>query len=281
MKKVWITGAEGHIGSALTDLLDCTQYQLLTTDINEVDITKLDEVQSYMRVNRPDVVINCASLTDVAYCAENRDEAYRVNAIGVRNIALAANDVHAKVIQMSTDDVFDLESEVPYNEFDAVHPKTVYGKSKEAGEKFLTQLLNRFVIIRSSWIYGIGRDFVDEVLSNVGKIDVMEVPNNRYAVPTSAKELAKVIAYFIEHDAFGLYHVVCQGSCSRYEFAKAILEYAGKADQMEIVPVLSKDESRPAYSVLDNMMLRLTGMDEPKEWRVALKEYLDETGGIE
>ena len=107
MKKVWITGAEGHIGSALTDLLDCTQYQLLTTDINEVDITNLDEVQSYMRVNRPDVVINCASLTDVAYCAENRDEAYRVNAIGVRNIALAANDVHAKVIQMSTDDVFD------------------------------------------------------------------------------------------------------------------------------------------------------------------------------
>ena len=266
MKKVWITGAEGHIGSALTDLLDCTKYQLLTTDINEVDITKLDEVQSYMRVNRPDVVINCASLTDVAYCAENRDEAYRVNAIGVRNIALAANDVHAKVIQMSTDDV---------------HPKTVYGKSKEAGEKFLTQLLNRFVIIRSSWIYGIGKDFVDEVLSNVGKIDVMEVPNNRYAVPTSAKELAKVIVYFIEHDAFGLYHVVCQGSCSRYEFAKAILEYAGKADQMEIVPVLSKDESRPAYSVLDNMMLRLTGMDEPKEWRVALKEYLDETGGIE
>jgi dTDP-4-dehydrorhamnose reductase len=281
MKKVWITGAEGHIGSALTDLLDCTQYQLLTTDINEVDITNLDEVQSYMRVNRPDVVINCASLTDVAYCAENRDEAYRVNAIGVRNIALAANDVHAKVIQMSTDDVFDLESEVPYNEFDAVHPKTVYGKSKEAGEKFLTQLLNRFVIIRSSWIYGIGKDFVDEVLSNVEKIDVMEVPNNRYAVPTSAKELAKVIVYFIEHDAFGLYHVVCQGSCSRYEFAKAILEYAGKADQMEIVPVLSKDESRPAYSVLDNMMLRLTGMDEPKEWRVALKEYLDETGGIE
>ena len=279
MKKVWITGAEGHIGSALTDLLDCTKYQLLTTDINEVDITKLDEVQSYMRVNRPDVVINCASLTDVAYCAENRDEAYRVNAIGVRNIALAANDVHAKVIQMSTDDVFDLESEVPYNEFDAVHPKTVYGKSKEAGEKFLTQLLNRFVIIRSSWIYGIGKDFVDEVLSNVEKIDVMEVPNNRYAVPTSAKELAKVIVYFIEHDALGLYHVVCQGSCSRYEFAKAILEYAGKADQMEIVPVLSKDESRPAYSVLENRMFKLTSDFMFANWEDALDVYLKDLLG--
>ncbi len=281
MKKVWITGAEGHIGSALIDLLDCMEYQLLTTDLNEVDITDLEEVEHYMRVNRPDVVINCASLTDVEYCAAHRDEAYKVNAIGVRNIALAANDVRAKVIQMSTDDVFDLESDVPYNEFDATHPKTIYGKSKEAGERILSQLSNRFVIIRSSWIYGIGRDFVDEVLRNVGKVKVMEVPNNRYAVPTSAKELAKIIAYFIDNDALGLYHVVCKGSCSRYEFAKAILEYAGKSEEMDISPVLSKDELRPAYSVLDNMMMRLTNMEEPKEWRVALKEYLDETGGIE
>lgn len=281
MKKVWITGAEGHIGTALIDLLDCMEYQLLETDIHEVDITDLEQVQHYMRVNRPDVVINCASLTDVEYCEAHRDEAYKVNAIGVRNVALAANEVRAKVIQMSTDDVFDLESEVPYNEFDTVHPKTVYGKSKEAGEKILTQLLNRFVIIRSSWIYGIGRDFVDEVLRNVGKLDVMDVPNNRYAVPTSAKELAKVITYFIDNDAFGLYHVVCQGSCSRYEFAKAILEYSGKVDQMEVHPILSKDGLRPAYSVLDNMMMRLTGMEEPKEWRAALKEYLDETGGME
>ena len=276
MKKVWITGAEGHIGSALVELLDCMEYNLLTTDIKEVDISDLEQVKNFMRMNRPDVVINCASLTDVDYCESHRDEAYKVNAIGVRNIALSANDIHAKVIQMSTDDVFDLESDVPYNEFDATHAKTVYGKSKEAGERFLTQLMNRFVIIRSSWIYGIGRDFVREVLSNVGKLDVMEVPNNRYAVPTSAKELAKVISYFIDNDAFGLYHVVCKGSCSRYEFAKAILEFAGKADQMEISPVLSKDEKRPAYSVLDNMMMRLTGMEEPKEWKVALKEFLEQ-----
>ncbi len=281
MKKIWITGAEGHIGSALVELLDCTQYQLLTTDIHEVDITDLKQVQQYMRVNRPDVVINCASLTDVTYCEEHRDEAYKVNAIGVRNIALSANEVNAKVIQMSTDDVFDLESEVPYNEFDATHAKTIYGKSKEAGEKFLTQLSNRFVIIRSSWIYGIGRDFVDEVLWHVGRAESMQVPNNRYAVPTSAKELAKVITYFIDHDAFGLYHVVCQGSCSRFEFARAILEYSGNMGKLELLPVVSENKRRPAYSVLDNMMMRLTGMKEPKDWRVALKEYLDETGGLQ
>ena len=281
MKKIWITGAEGHIGTALLDLLESVEYQLLPTDIEEVDITKIDEVTQFVHVNRPDVVINCAGLTDVQECENNVDEAYRVNAIGVRNVALAANEVNAKVIQISTDDVFDKESRVPYNEFDNVHPRTIYGKSKEAGEKILTQLLNRFVIIRSSWIYGIGRDFVDEVLRNVGQGKTMEVPNNQYAAPTSAKELAKVIRYFIDNEEYGLYHVVCQGSCSRYEFARTILEYSGKAGELDLYPVVIEDSARPTYSVLDNMMLRLTGIEEPKDWKAALKEYLDETGGLE
>ena len=281
MKKIWITGAEGHIGTALLDLLEGVEYQLLPTDIEEVDITKIDEVTQFAHVNRPDVVINCAGLTDVQECENNVDEAYRVNAIGVRNVALAANEVNAKVIQISTDDVFDKESRVPYNEFDNVHPRTIYGKSKEAGEKILTQLLNRFVIIRSSWIYGIGRDFVDEVLRNVGQGKTMEVPNNQYAAPTSAKELAKVIRYFIDNEEYGLYHVVCPGSCSRYEFARTILEYSGKAGELDLYPVVIEDSARPTYSVLDNMMLRLTGIEEPKDWKAALKEYLDETGGLE
>lgn len=281
MKKIWITGAEGHIGTALLDLLEGVEYQLLPTDIEEVDITKIDEVTQFVHVNRPDVVINCAGLTDVQECENNVDEAYRVNAIGVRNVALAANEVNAKVIQISTDDVFDKESRVPYNEFDNVHPRTIYGKSKEAGEKILTQLLNRFVIIRSSWIYGIGRDFVDEVLRNVGQGKTMEVPNNQYAAPTSAKELAKVIRYFIDNEEYGLYHVVCPGSCSRYEFARTILEYSGKAGELDLYPVVIEDSAHPTYSVLDNMMLRLTGIEEPKDWKAALKEYLDETGGLE
>ena len=281
MKKIWITGAEGHIGTALLDLLEGVEYQLLPTDINEVDITKIDEVTQFVHVTRPDVVINCAGLTDVQECENNVDEAYRVNAIGVRNVALAANEVNAKVIQISTDDVFDKESRIPYNEFDNVHPRTIYGKSKEAGEKILTQLLNRFVIIRSSWIYGIGRDFVDEVLRNVGQGKTMEVPNNQYAAPTSAKELAKVIRYFIDNEEYGLYHVVCPGSCSRYEFARTILEYSGKAGELDLYPVVIEDSARPTYSVLDNMMLRLTGIEEPKDWKAALKEYLDETGGLE
>ena len=100
MKKIWITGAEGHIGTALLELLEGVEYQLLPTDIHEVDITKIDEVTQFVYVNRPDVIINCAGMTDVAECEKNIDEAYRVNAIGVRNVALAANDIDAKVIQI-------------------------------------------------------------------------------------------------------------------------------------------------------------------------------------
>lgn len=281
MKRVWITGADGHVGSALSSLLDCMEYQLLETDINEVDITNYEQVVQYVHMNRPDVIINCACLKDVEYCEAHVDEAYKVNAIGARNVALAAEEVQAKIIQISTDDVFNQESDVPYNEFDRTHPKSIYGKSREAGERMIMQMSKRFVIIRSSWIYGIGKDFVDDVLEAVGKVSSFEVPNNCYASPTSAKELAKVVAYFIDNDKYGLYHAVCKGSCSRYEFAKAILEYSGKSGELELIPVVAKDTKRPVYSVLDNMMLRLGGIEEPEEWEKALQEYISETGGVE
>lgn len=277
MQRVWITGSEGHVGSALTEILDCMEYYLMTTDIHEVDITNLQQVKSYVRVNRPDVIINCAGLSDAEYCETHMDEAYKVNAIGVRNIALAAQEVCAKVIHISTDDVFDLQAERPYNEFDETHPKNIYGKSKEAGEKFLMQLNNQFTIIRSSWIYGIGRDFVDKVLRAVGEQDVLEVADNQYAVPTSSKELAKLICHFIDHEEYGIYHAVCKGSCSRYELAQAVLEYTNNTDKLTLKPVTG----RPSYSVLDNMMLRLNGIEEPAEWHAALKEYLEERGGVE
>lgn len=276
MKRIWITGAEGHVGSALTKLLDCKDYYLCLTDANDCDITDIDQVRQFVRINRPDVIVNCAGFTDVQECEENIDRAYQVNAIGVRNIVLAANSIQAKVIQMSTDDVFGLDADVPYNEFDDIHPSTVYGKSKAAGEKLLTQLSDRFVIIRSSWIYGIGRDFVNTVLEAAKQGGTFQVPNNRHASPTSAAELAKVIIHFIENDEYGLYHVVCPGGCSRYDFARAILEYSGQADKLELYPVLSDSALRPPYSVLDNMMLRLTGIPEPADWRTALKEYLSE-----
>ena len=127
--RVWIAGAGGRLGSALYHRFSGnTDYKLVTSD-RDVPIEDAREAGRFADLNHPDVIINCAGMTDVAECEKNIDEAYRVNAIGVRNVALAANDIDAKVIQISTDDVFDKESRIPYNEFDTVHPRTIYGLS--------------------------------------------------------------------------------------------------------------------------------------------------------
>jgi len=281
MKKIWIAGAGGHVGSALVRLLDCRQYEILATDIKEADITDVNAVRTCCRINRPDVVINCAGLTDLQVCEKNPDKAYLVNALGARNLAQEAQDIDAKLIQISTDDVFGMDRSIPYNEFDFLSPRSVYGKSKAAGEHLVSNLTNRYIIVRSSWVYGLGKDFVNDVLNAVKNGGVLHVPSNQFSSPTSAQELAKVILEFIEHDAYGTYHAVCQGFCSRYDYAKAILELTGNTDNLKVEPYIDESYNRPRYSVLDNLMLRISDMPQPKDWKDALAEYLQKNGGNE
>ena len=141
--------------------------------------------------------------------------------------------------------------------------------------------MTRYVIIRSSWIYGIGKDFLNEVLEAAAdpQVSTMELLNNDRAVPTSAAELARVVKFFIDNDHYGIYHAVCSGgSCTRLEFAKEILRLAEKEDRLTVTV---KDGTPEKYSVLDNMMLRLTGIEEPSGWRETLASYMKETGGLE
>lgn len=280
MEKIWITGAKGHVGTALSALLDCRKYEIFPTDVNEVDVTDLEAVNNYARVNRPDIIINCVGYSDVAGCEQNPDKAFAVNAVGTRNLAVMAQSIGAKLIHISTDDVFSCESDHIYNEFDTPCPRNVYGKSKLAGENYIQSFCSRYVILRSSWVYGIGQDFLNTVLNAAANKSVteLEVPTDVYACPTSATELAKVIEFFIENECLGIYHAVCNGSCSRYEYANAILEYANAKDKLKIVPVTSKT---PVYSILDNMMIRLEGMQQPKDWKDALKDYIKTSGGNE
>lgn len=272
MKRIWITGASGHVGAVLPGLLDETEFEMFLTD-KDVDVTDVDQVVGFCKSTRPDVIINCASITSVTECEKNPDQAYRVNAIGVRNIALAANEINAKVIQLSTDDVFGVPGKKAYVEFDTPNPANVYGKSKLAGEQMLSQLMNRFVIIRSSWVYGIGRDFVNSVLDAVKDNSSIFAAEDIYSSPTSTSELVKVIKHFIDKDEYGIYHAVCQGACSRFEFVNAILDYSGNQGKIEVMPVKAEEDHIGGGAILDNMMLRLTGVDQPKNWRDALKEY--------
>ena len=278
MEKIWISGANGHVGSALVKMLDFEKNKYVATDKNEVDITNMEAVHSFCEINRPDIIINCSGLTDLQECEANPDLAYAVNAVGVRNIAQEAQEIGAKLIQISTDDVFGTTSrKVLFNEFDDIAPRSVYGKSKAAGEKFMRALMSRYVIIRSSWVYGLGKDYVRLVLEAAEKGGKFIAPANQYSSPTSAKELAKVLMQFIDNEYYGTYHVVCKGCCSRYEYAQEILRLTGKEDKLELISCDDMLDTQPKYSVLDNMMIRISNIEEPAEWKTALKEYL--TGG--
>lgn len=276
MRKIWISGSRGHMGQALTEILRQMPYRLLLTDKESVDITAEGDVMRFMNANRPDIVINCSGYNQEKFTGkEEIDMVYKVNAVGARNLAQAAEMIQAKMIQMSTDDVFGKLSKVPYNEFDAVSPANIIGKSKYAGERFVTQLMSRYVIIRSSWIYGIGEDFIDIVLEaarNEGKKELV-VNAEEYAVPTSAQELAKVIVPLMEGEHYGIYHAVCTGGyCSREEYAREILRLAGLEDKLSI---RGKENGAVSYSVLDNMMLRINGLKEPADWKETLAEYME------
>ena len=279
MLKVWIAGASGQIGRALNDVLDPMEIEALNTDLDELDITDTDEVINFGTVNRPDVIINCTGITDTDECEKNPEHAYRVNALGARNLSIVARKCGSKIVQLSTDDVFDGQSKKPYTEFDDTNPLTVYGRSKRAGENYVKEFTHKHFIIRSNWVYGQGgRNFVNRVLEAADQGRALAVAEDQYGSPTSAKDLARIILHLIRTNEYGTYHATCQGVCNRYEFAKEILRLAGKEEQLNPVPTPQSDLSsaRPAYAVLDNFILRIIDVYEMPDWKDSLEEFMKE-----
>lgn len=279
MLKVWIVGSAGQMGTAINEVLNPLEIEVFDTDKNELDITQTDEVLRFGDVNRPNVIINCAAVTDPELCEQNPELAYRVNALGARNLSIAASKIGAKFVQLSTDDVFDGYASHPYSEFDDTNPQTVYGRSKRAGENYVKEFTHKHFIIRSSWVYGSGRNFVNEVLEGAKNHQPVTVLSDEIGAPTSARELARMILYLIDTNEYGTYHVTCQGSCSRYELAKEVLRLSGL--ETELVEKASDEKKvRPAYAVLDNFILRLIDVYDMPHWKDSLKEYVEERMGI-
>ena len=179
---------------------------------------------------------------------------------------------------MQPDDVFDGRSLVPYTEFDPVSPRSVYGKSKMAGENFVREFCNRHIIVRSSWIFGDGSPYLERILEMAGQGKTIRAASDQMASPTGADGLAAKVIELMEHGEDGLYHVTGQGSCSRYELAKEAVRLAGY--QVPVEPVNASEDTlssmRPSYSVLDNMMLRISNMRLLPHWKVMLEEYMKE-----
>lgn len=276
MKKILVTGCNGQLGRAINQVYANDEVILINTDVSNLDITSVEDVMRVVEEKQPDVIINCAAHTNVNKCESDWDNAYKINAIGPRNLAIAARKTGAKLVHVSTDYVFDGEKDKPYTEFDETNPCGAYGKTKLAGEQFVREFGEKYFIVRTAWLYGDGNNFVKTMIKLGKERGEVSVVSDQYGTPTSAMELARMIRALEPTENYGVFHGTCEGSCSWAEFATEIFTKAG----MDVkVNYITTDEyptpaKRPAYSVLDKYMLRLTTDYRMADWKDAFAEYM-------
>lgn len=278
MKKILVTGCNGQLGKAIQKEYESEAAELILTDVADLDITDNAQVLQFVREHKPQVIMNCAAHTAVDLCEEQWDLAYRINAIGPRNLAIAATQTGAKLMHISTDYVFSGDGDHPYTEFDPVGPNSAYGKTKLEGERFVQQFAKNYFIIRTAWLYGDGKNFVKTMLKLSETRDNVSVVKDQFGSPTSAKELAKMMHHLEPTENYGLFHGTCEGSCSWADFADEIFRLAGLPTRVNHITTEEYGSAtrRPAYSVLDNYMLRLTTDFRMADWQDAIREYMEE-----
>ena len=282
VKKIIVTGCNGQLGRAINKIYqDSTVYECVNTDVGELDITNVESVDRFVADVKPYAIINCAAHTNVNGCETDVDNAYRINAVGPWNLSIAASRYHAKLMHISTDYVFDGQASSPYTEFDVPNPQAVYGKTKLAGEQFVREFAREYFIIRTAWLYGDGKNFVRTMLGLAQKHDKVTVVGDQFGSPTSADELAGAIAHLLPTDNFGLFHGTCEGITNWADFTREIYRLAGKSTAVETVTTEQYGKSvtgvvapRPAYSVLENYMLKLTTDYMFADWQKAAAEYI-------
>lgn len=288
--KILITGCNGQLGNELQSIIksgkaeinevseNIRKSEIVALDVEELDITNLTKVREILNDVRPDVVINCAAATNVDGCEGNEDFAFRVNSIGSRNLAIICEEIGAKLVQVSTDYVFSGVSNKPLTEYDLTAPYSVYGKTKLLGEQYVQQFCSKYFIVRTAWLYGhIGKNFVYTMMRLGKEKDIIKVVDDQRGSPTHANDLAYHILKLIETEEYGIYHCTGKGECTWYEFAKMIIELSG--ERCEVKPCTSEEyvtpAKRPEYSSLDNMMLRSTVGDEMRDWKEAIKSFIE------
>ena len=291
MKKILVTGCNGQLGRAIRKEYAASDVEFINTDVVEgegvvsLDITDVDAVLKLVRAEKPDVIINCAAHTNVDKCEEQWDLAYKINAIGPRNLSIAATEADAKMIHVSTDYVFEGNGTRPYTEFDAPNPVSAYGKTKLEGENFVKEFAKKHFILRTAWLYGDGKNFVKTMLALAENHDELNVVCDQVGTPTSAVELAKMIHYLEGTENYGTFHATCEGDTNWADFAEAIFKRAGK--NVKVNHVTSKQykemnpasATRPAYSILEDYMIKLTSDFVMADWQDALDVYMKELLG--
>jgi dTDP-4-dehydrorhamnose reductase len=266
------------LGKALVEVLS-RDHQVSGADIEEADIRLQGESENLVSMVKPELVIHAAANTDVDGCELDEKAAYLSNGIGTRNIGLACAKVNAVCMFISTDFVFDGEKKDAYDELDDPNPINTYGRSKYMGEVLLSSVLIRHYILRTEWLYGTGgKNFVDQIIKKAREDGQLRVVTDQVGSPTNTLDLAEMIANMIKQlPPFGVYHLTNGGSCSWYEFAKAILSLVGLSD-IPVNPVsqeaIGRPARRPHNSVMKNLMYELQGFTPARHWKDALVDYI-------
>lgn len=241
-------------------------------------MTDLDQCRTAIAEARPDGIIHAATYTAVDRAESELGEAYRVNAMGTRNLAIAAQEADVKLCYVSPDYVFDGTGTVPHNEYDNTNPQSDYGNSRGAGEVLVQSFANRYYIVRTVWVYGqYGNNFVKTMLKLAAERDTVTVVADQVGSPTYTYDLARFLLQLMQTEKYGIYHVSNKGNCTWYEFARAIFEESGTSIQIE--PSTTEQfprPARPAHSVMDHSAFRQNGLEDLRPWREALKPFLQE-----
>jgi len=281
--RVLVTGAAGQLGQDMVLLLQKEGHQVLGCDRQEMDITDLDQCMEVIGRFAPDAIIHCAAHTAVDAAESDIDSAYLINATGTRNVALAAERASAKLVYISTDYVFDGLGSQPYHEYDNTDPKSIYGKSKRAGEILAQSLSSKYFIVRTSWVYGkYGNNFVKTMLKLGQEKPLLKVVNDQKGSPTYTVDLARFLLELIQTEKYGVYHASNSEACTWYEFTEAILAEArdilGLSFTAKLEPCGTEEFPRPAprprNSVLEHLSIRTNGFQDLRPWREGLRDFL-------
>jgi dTDP-4-dehydrorhamnose reductase len=273
--KIAIIGAKGMLGRELCDTLR-QKHEVIAWDIDEIDITDRKSALRKLQRLEPELILNSAAFVDVDRCETEPDTAWRINALGSQNLALAAQDLGSAYFYISTDYVFDGESANDYDEVSSENPINHYGRSKLAGERLACQICSRTYIVRTSWLIGHHpNSYVERVLKSARRDGVVYMAPDQIESPTYSGDLTQAIGALIETGAYGCYHVTGLGACTRVEFAQFVLELSGRSEPVEIADVskIKRIAKRPHRTVLDCRLYQLLIGQSLPDWKDGIRSY--------
>jgi dTDP-4-dehydrorhamnose reductase len=274
--KIAVIGAKGMLGQELCRVLKI-QHEILAWDLDEIDITDRPKTLEMLNAERPELIVNAAVFVDLEGCEADPDKAWRINAVGAQNLALAGQQVGSMLLYISTDYIFDGKSETDYDEVSLPNPLNQYGRSKLAGERLSRQLCPRTYVVRTAWLFGhTPNNYIERVLKTAENEGVVRMPVDQLESPTYTGHLAETIQHLIGTGAYGIYNVTSIGACTRAVFAQYVLQQTGRSEPVEILEAtaLKRFAKRPARAVLNCRLYQLVTAHALPKWQQGIKDYL-------